>query len=954
MPQAVPAIIIAAGQAVAGVAIAKIAIAFVINVALSYLSEALADKPRDPGRPPVNVTVNDTVDYRHLVVGTRRVGGSFVDIRTSGGGPTSPNKFLWYVIAYADHQCSALRDAWFDEFYVPEADIDSGTGAVSTTWANGKAWIWNHLGTQAQTADAQLTGTFGSGGGGFGTWTSTDRLRGVCYRVIKMERDDTAFPSGAPNGVSALVDGALVYDMRKDTTNGGSGSHRMDDPSTWEFSESNWALGTLWLLTGGSVVNDQATRLVKYGIQEEYSRIDWPFWAAVANVSDQTLTGANTTPAGDQARYTLDMEVTTAQLRKEHLDLAIRAGAGEMVYVHGKWRLHAGAYDAPVHSFDQDDLRGEMEIEDTTDEKERVNRVAAIYVDPDQQWKEQTTPYRFNAAYDTQDQGRELPKEIDLRAVTNAARAQRICELELRKARQMRRVVFRFGRKGMKVAPHETFTFSHSRLGWVDREFRCVKRKRERTQEGGIITVITARTEDASIYTDLLTADYATGTTVTNSIQSEAPEPATALTASARPGAIDFAWTLGAFWTLNGISELWEATTDSFGSATKIWEGRGTRLTLGKSDSITRYYWHRMRTIGGQTSATFPTTNGVPGNALLSAAGWQVDAAGKPVGIRGVESIADRSQLSLAGIGIRIASTPDTDVGYGFPAIPIDDSATYSLTIRHKSSASSADGLYLRMNEYNAALPAGVTHIGSGGEPNILVARTQAVDLVNDGPMPGTTVIESTYSYTPTAGTKFMTFDMRVAGPTAAGVNYDVEWVRLTRTGSDVNLLSTGGPTIGNEGLLPDAATDPFEIDEPADGNVVFTAGAQPRIEVGGIGGDVTYTSPANRDTEVRVSWGTQAAISNTTSGTAVGTSTVRVSVTVNAVLVWEKSMIIESYNGTDEWASFSGTRDMTVPAGQEIRVRLSSGRVFDTGGASPAQTHFWQNAFINLKAAKA
>lgn len=114
----------------ASVAVAKIITAFVINVALSYLSEALSKKPRDPGLPPVNVTVNDTVEWRHLVVGTRRVGGSFVDIRTSGGGPSSPNKFLWYVIAYADHQCHALLDAYFDEFVVPSADIDAGTGVV--------------------------------------------------------------------------------------------------------------------------------------------------------------------------------------------------------------------------------------------------------------------------------------------------------------------------------------------------------------------------------------------------------------------------------------------------------------------------------------------------------------------------------------------------------------------------------------------------------------------------------------------------------------------------------------------------------------------------------------------------------------------------------------------------------------------------------------------------------
>lgn len=616
MPQAVPAIIIAAGQATAGVAVAKVIGLFVVNVALSYLSTALSKKRGEPGLPPVNVTVNDSVEWRHIVLGTRRVGGSFVDIRTSSGGVNSPNKFLWYVVAYADHQCNALKDAYFDEFVVPAADINAGTGAVSTAWANGKVWIWNHLGTQAQTADAQMTSTFSGGGGGGTAWGANDRLRGVCYRVIKMERDDTAFPTGAPDHVSSIVEGALTYDWRLDSTNGGSGAHRMNDPSTWSFS-NNWARNVQWLASGGSVVNDQATRLVKYGIKEDYSRIDWPFWATAANVSDQQLTGANTTPGGDEKRYTLDAEFTCGQTRGEILDLAMAAGAGEMVYVHGKWRLYAGAYDTPVHSFTQDDLRGDMEVEDTTDEQERINRVSAIYVDPTQQWKEQTTPYRFSAAYDTQDQGREFAKEpIDLRTVTSAYQAQRICELELRKARQMRRIVFRFGRNGMKIAPHETFYFSHTRLGWVNREFRCVKRRRERTQDGGIITVITARSEAASMYTDLVTADYSSGTSITNSIQSEAPEPPTNVRVNGLPNAVEIAWDQSAVFFPGGTRyRVQQAAAADMSGATEVAFTPDRQVLLRQNDTTTRYYRVRGERVG-QVSAWVPSGNGAPGAAL--------------------------------------------------------------------------------------------------------------------------------------------------------------------------------------------------------------------------------------------------------------------------------------------------------------------------------------------------
>jgi hypothetical protein len=124
---------------------------------------------------------------------------------------------------------------------------------------------------------------------------------------------------------------------------------------------------------------------------------------------------------------------------------------------------------------------------------------------------------------------------------------------------------------------------------------------------------------DPDIYTDLLTGDYVTGTSTTNSIQSEPPEPPTSLTATALPQEIEFKWTLGAFWTLNGITELWEHTANTpFSSATKIWEGRGNRTVIGKTDTTTRYYWVRMRTIAGQVSDELGAT--LNGNGLAAAA----------------------------------------------------------------------------------------------------------------------------------------------------------------------------------------------------------------------------------------------------------------------------------------------------------------------------------------------
>jgi len=64
--------------------------------------------------------------------------------------------------------------------------------------------------------------------------TYADALTGYAYTVLAM-------PTSAFDGqldVGAKVRGRKVYDVRKDSTAGGSGAHRLATPSTWEWSDN--------------------------------------------------------------------------------------------------------------------------------------------------------------------------------------------------------------------------------------------------------------------------------------------------------------------------------------------------------------------------------------------------------------------------------------------------------------------------------------------------------------------------------------------------------------------------------------------------------------------------------------------------------------------------------------------------------------------------------------------
>ena len=86
-----------------------------------------------------------------------------------------------------------------------------------------------HFGSDTQTASSLLS-TLSS-------WTSNHRLRGLAYLAIRFTWNADKF--GSLPTVQAIVKGKKVYNPNLDSTvTGGSGSHRKDTSSTWEYSDN--------------------------------------------------------------------------------------------------------------------------------------------------------------------------------------------------------------------------------------------------------------------------------------------------------------------------------------------------------------------------------------------------------------------------------------------------------------------------------------------------------------------------------------------------------------------------------------------------------------------------------------------------------------------------------------------------------------------------------------------
>ncbi len=242
------------------------------------------------------------------------------------------------------------------------------------------------------------------------------------------------------------------------------------------------------------------------------------------------------------------------------------------------------------------------------------------------------------------------------------------------------------------------------------------------------------------------------------------------------------------------LSDVWDAWQPYFGRG---YPPRTTDLTTEGGLPLNDAAVVTGDTISATSAQRFPN--------------WSFDVANsenRPAGIRDVENVITGGEVSLIRVLGDVPGTmelkgkyPDNSnafYGAGFPAVEIDDKRIYTITLRHYASASSASGLTLRIDERDAPLRVGATHIGADAGRAWRDVRTSVVELLADGPMPGTSAAEVTYEYTPTLGTRFGTFAMYNAG---TGKDYRVEFVqtssRLNPARVDATLLNNG-PREGN------------------------------------------------------------------------------------------------------------------------------------------------------------
>lgn len=431
-----------------------------VGVGVSLLAQSLAGKPKDPTFS-INGTLQGGGDIsRSFILGRTATAGSLVFVNTWGQDGDTPNAYLTQVIALSDMPIRGLAEVWVNGERVTLGGLSERGYAVNEY--PDSLWVKFYDGTQT-TADSFLFTSVSNGN----RWWNPDRIgRGVAYAIVTARVSKNMF-SGVPS-FKFVLEGMRLYDISRDSTQGGVGTHRYADPATWGGDGDFLPAVQIYNLLRGISYNGQWF----YGLQN-MAAARLPALAWIAQIEKHRAGTLEST--GWVNTYRSGGEVQVEAPLTSAVETLLTACQGKISEVGGVYYLHSGAPDAPVIAFTDDDILSTEEQEFTPflGLADTINGVSANYPSPQDGWVSKTAPPIYRTDLEAIDGNRRLMADVDLNFVPYAEQVQRLMRSALEEARRFRRHTIVLPPKFWAYAtPGTVFSWTSERNGYIAKLMR--------------------------------------------------------------------------------------------------------------------------------------------------------------------------------------------------------------------------------------------------------------------------------------------------------------------------------------------------------------------------------------------------------------------------------------------------------------------------------------------------
>lgn len=439
----------------------QLIVGIVFTVASTLLKQASDTTPQQGGVRSTYST-GGTVPVS-FVVGTLGLPGKLEYENTWGNAGQTPNAYLTQVFSLSDVSCAALIGLFADS----ERQTIGTTGHVVqgfpvTGSRGGNLWVEFYSGSQI-TGSSFLLSKFG--GDADRPWLSDMIGRGVAYVTLTALYDRTIW-SGMPSYMLELQ-GIKLYDPRKDSAAGGSGTQRRATPSTWAFSE-NPAVIVYNILIGILDVNGDWL----WGMQDTVSpsRLPYAIWAAAMNACDASI---SLVAGGTEKQFRVGREIKCDEKAVDVITELLVACNGRISEAAGIYTIVIGAPGAAVGSFTDADviITESSTLEPFPALDQIVNGATASYLEPTQAWEsKEAVPY-YRADLETEDDGRRQAESLNLQSVYSGTQAQRILQAVVLDSRRFYRHAITLPPVFGLYQPLDVLSFTSTKNGYSDKDF---------------------------------------------------------------------------------------------------------------------------------------------------------------------------------------------------------------------------------------------------------------------------------------------------------------------------------------------------------------------------------------------------------------------------------------------------------------------------------------------------
>jgi len=399
-------------------------ITVVLSVASTLLKQAFAPKQDKRTGSRGSAQVGGKVP-QYFLVGTVGEAGKLEYQNAWGNDGEVPNAYLTNVHSFGDLPVAGMVGLFVNGVRVTLSE----TGAVPQGYPvpeySGNLW-WKFFSGAQTAADSYLVDKFG--GDADRAWASDMVGRGVPYLITTALWSETLW-TGFPSFMGEFQ-GIKLYDPRKDTTAGGSGSQRWDDPSTWAFSDNSMVI--VYNIERG--ISYDGAKV--WGGSATAAQMPYDVWATAMDACDEAVSlEAGGTEKRFRAGRRISLNERPADVIKEFL---IGANARISHAADGTIYVLVGVPDEADGAFTDADVLGSEPLGSIPfpNLDSIINGATATYREPSQAWEDKETAPYYRSDLEAEDDGRRQVEGLDLGTTFSGTQAQRVIKAVIEEGRR--------------------------------------------------------------------------------------------------------------------------------------------------------------------------------------------------------------------------------------------------------------------------------------------------------------------------------------------------------------------------------------------------------------------------------------------------------------------------------------------------------------------------------------